>query len=248
MASNNLSPSTPTDSSTVKSATIALVGIAYFLIVDAALYVMNSRYELLVVAFGGGRSVGPYGVLAVSAFFGLGVGSLALVIGLYRGARRRWLTWIGLLLLAFWGAGMLIAGIFPADEPGSTVCHITTVRIAGIFPVDAEGCPETQYGFIHLFAILFAFLALTLAAVVLSWDFRRDEKWHGVRQWVLALALVMMIACIVFVREVLYPSNRVFDSISPGAFILAGLAAGLLWLLLMAARLRLIAIGAVARR
>lgn len=58
---------------------VAVIAIVYFLIADAILYVLKHGYELFM-ASGGGRNVEPYGLLVASAFFGLGLGSLALLI------------------------------------------------------------------------------------------------------------------------------------------------------------------------
>lgn len=69
--------------------------------------------------------------------------------------------------------GILIAGVFPANEGGSTVPHITTILVAGIFPVEVEAYPETTFSLVfHIMAILGYFFSLTIAAIVLSCRFK----------------------------------------------------------------------------
>lgn len=242
MSSSNLSPNKQAVKPIKRSATIALLGIAYFFIVDITLYVLKPGYEL-ILASAGDYDVGSYGLLVASAFFGLGLGSLALVIGLFQGVSRSGRSWIGLLLLGIWGAGMLIAGIFPASNAGSTVPHMTTVRIAGIFPVEVEAYPDTRFGWIHLLAMLWSFFSLTLATILLSWRFKQDENWHRFHRLALILALVTLAASLLFFPPFLYPSLLGYTSLRPGIFIVTGLLTGLIWLLLTATRLRFVAVG-----
>jgi len=237
MSSINFSPNRQAVKQIEGIKTIALIGIAYFLVADIALYLLNPGYEL-ILASAGDYDVGSYGLLAASAFFGLGLGSLALVIGLYQGVSPSGRSWIGLLLLGIWGVGMLIAAIFPASNAGSTVPHITTVRIAGIFPVDVEAYPDTRFGWIHLFAMLCSFFSLTLATILLSWRFKQDEKWRSFHRLALILALGMLAASFLFFLP--FSLWLAYTAFNRGIFIVAGLVTGLIWLFLTAARLRLV--------
>jgi hypothetical protein len=218
----------------------ALIGIAYFFMVDIALYFLNPGYEL-ILASAGDYNAGGYGLLVASAFFGLGLGSLALVVGLYRGVSGSRRPWLGLLMLGIWGVGMLVAGIFPASNAGSTVPHLTTVWIVGIFPIETEAYPDTRFGWIHILSMLGSFFSLTLATVLLSWRFRQDENWHGFHRLALILALVMLAASILFFLPPYF--LIAYTSFTRGIFILAGFVTGLMWLLLTMARLRYVANG-----
>ena len=218
------------------SATAALIGIGYFLIAVVASYVVNPEYTL-VRSFTavGNYDLGPHEFLVASTYFGLGLGSLALMIGLYQATPRSALSWVGLPLLGIWGAAMLVAGIFPSAKPGGTVPHMTTVLLAGVFAVTAEGYPETIFGVIHIFASFWAFFSLTLAAVLLAWGSERDERWRPLHRLGLTLALVMLAA-------LCWILAAIFRVIQMQAFVLWVLTiAGLMWLLLMAIRLRLVA-------
>ena len=222
-------------SSKPQTSTIALIGFAYFVIAVVTLYFLNPAYDL-IRSFEGNYDLGSYEFLAASTFFGLGLGSLALVIGLYRGMSRSVGTWIGLLLLGFWSVGIIIAGIFPANEGGSTVPHMTTVLIAGIFPVEVEAYPETTFSFIHILAILGALLSLTIAAIMLSWRFKHEERWHSIYRFSLMLALVMTAASILFFPAIFFGIHTEFHGFS----LIFLTISSLFWLFLIATRLRFV--------
>jgi len=129
--------------------------------------------------------------------------------------------------LGIWGVGMLIAGIFP---------------------VEVEAYPDTRFGWIHILSILWSFFCLTLSTILLSRHFKQDENWHRFYCLALILALVTLAASLLFFYELLFPSNRLFDNLSPGIYIVTSLVTGLIWLLLTAVRLRFVAVGSVSKR
>ncbi len=225
------------------TATIALIGFAYFVIAVVALYFLNPAYDL-ISSFEGNYDFASYEFLIASTFFALGLGSLALVIGLYQGTSRSVGSWIGLLLLGIWSVGILIAGVFPANEGGSTVPHMTTALIAGIFPVEVEAYPETTFSFIHILAILGAFFSLSLAAILLSWRFTHEEQWRSIRHFSFILALVMIAASIFLCQAMfLYIHTELVG------FSLELLAFScLLWLLLTMTYLRFVVVEFVSKR
>ena len=225
-----------------QTSTIALIGFAYFVIAVVTLYFLNPAYDLFS-SFEGNYDLGSYEFLVASTFFGLGLGSLALVIGLYQGMSRSVGSWIGLLLLGIWSAGILIAGIFPANEGGSTVPHMTTVLIAGIFPVEVEAYPETTFSFIHILAILGALFSLTLTAIVLSWRFKREERWRSTYRFSLTLALVMIAASILLFQAIFLSIYTEFYGFSLKLLTFSSL----FWLFLIATRLRFVAAKPVSK-
>ena len=227
------------DSSRPQTSTIALIGFAYFVMAVVALYLLNPEYDL-ISSFVGNLEFRSYEFLVASTFFGLGLGSLALVIGLYRSMPRSMASRISLMLLGIWSVGMIIAGIFPANEGGSTVPHLTTVLIAGIFPVEVEAYPETTYSFIHILAILGAFFSLALAAIVQSWRYKREEKWRFTFWLSVTLASVMTAASMLIFLVVFFSFHAELFGLGLKILTLSGLG----WLLLIAIRLRLLFMGA----
>ena len=228
--------SSANSSSRIQPASVAIIAFVYFLIVVTALYFLNPSYNLSI-SFTGNYDLGSYEFLIASTFFSLGLGSLALGFGLYQGMTQSARSGTGLLLLSIWGVGMLMAGIFPANEGGSTVPHMTTVLIAGLFPVEVESYPETTFSFIHIFALLLSFLILTLATILLSRRFKQDDKWRPIHPTALILAVVMCVASILFLLTLPFPSLLGYTSYGPVVFIIIGLVIGIIWLLLVVARL-----------
>jgi Protein of unknown function (DUF998) len=229
-------------SSKPPTATVAIIGFAYFAITVVAMYFLNPAYDL-ISSFEGNYHLAPYEFLAASTFFSLGLGSLALTIGLYQEMSRSVGFSIGLLLLGIWSVGILIAGIFPANDGGSTVPHMTTVLIAGIFPVEVEAYPETTFSFIHILAILGSFFSLSLAAILLAWRFKHEEKWRSIRYFSSILALVM-IAASIFLCQVIF----LFIHTEFWGFSLKLLTfSSLLWLFLTVIYLRFVIVKSVSK-
>jgi hypothetical protein len=170
-----------------------------------------------------------------------------LLFGLYEAMAQSARSSIGLVFLGMWGVGMLMAGIFPANEGGSTVPHMTTVLIAGIFPVEVIAYPETAFSFFHILAILGSLFSLTLGIILLSWDFKRDEKWRPIHRLAFILALLMLAASTLFFAVMFFPALRAFGGYDALTSIYVGTAMGLIWLLLVAARLRFVVVRSVLK-
>jgi hypothetical protein len=105
----------------------------------------------------------------------LGVGGLALVLGLALGVAPTGRSVTGLVLLGLWSAAQLI-----------TAC----------FPIDAPGAPPTLAGTIHGLAGL-SFVAATAAALLLARGFGRDTRWAAFSRPAAALALALLAAAVV---------------------------------------------------
>jgi hypothetical protein len=192
-------------------ATLTMVSIAYFIFALVALHFLRPDYNP-ISRFVSEYAVGPYGLLMTSAFASLSLGSLALVIGLYQGVARSGRSRLGLVLLAIWGVGVLIAGIFPAD---------------------LQSAPETTTGRLHERASGLAFLSLILATLLLSWRFKQDAHWSSFHRPAVILSLMILVALI---GLFLLNSTR-FAGLSQRIFIIALLV----WLLRTAAHLRRVA-------
>jgi hypothetical membrane protein len=113
------------------------------------------------------------------------------------------------------------------------------VLIAGIFPTDLRGAPETISGNIHNLASLLSFFSLIAATILLSRRFKQDERWRPFHRSALILSLVILATFIGFVLT----GGTEFVGLSQRIFIVAFL----IWLLLTAARLRLVTIGSISK-
>jgi hypothetical protein len=103
MASTHLLPGLKTSKRTASIATVALVGVAYFVVAIVVLHVLRSDLNPIQRPTSE-YAVGPYGWLMTSAFFSMSVASWALVIGLSQGVARPAQSRIGLGLLGLWGS------------------------------------------------------------------------------------------------------------------------------------------------
>lgn len=215
MASNHLSFSLQTRKQVANIATIATTTIAYFALIIVALHFLRPDYDpiALPTSF---YAVGPYAFLMTSAFFSMSLASFALVIGLYLGTTRQARSRAGLGLLTIWAVGVLIAMTFPIGLPG-----------AG----------PTIPGTIHRINGPLVFFCVTIGAILVSWRFKQDENWSSLHRVALVLSLVMLAAFI---------GTAVGAATESGLAGLAqriDLAALVAWMLLVAARLRRVAVG-----
>jgi hypothetical protein len=221
---------------------VALISFVYFVIVVLTLYFLNPAYSLLN-SLAGDNNLSPYEFLTATTFFSLGLGSLALAVGLHQHLFHSVRSVVGRIFLNAYGVGMLAAGVFPTNEGGSTVPHVTTAQIAGIFPVQVNAVPETTFSFIHIFAIIGSLFSLSLAALLLSWLFKQHEKWHPIHKPALILAVVMITVSILFCSVLLYPTLIGYSSlINPIILVVIGIVVGLFWLSLIAGRLHFISV------
>jgi Protein of unknown function (DUF998) len=155
-------------------AVLALASVAAFGATLVALHLL--RADVLPVAQGISHyGNGPYSWLLPVANGFLGVGGLALVLGLAFGVAPVGRSVAGLALLGLWSVAQLITAFFPIDAPGA---------------------PPTIAGTIHGLAGL-SFLAATTAALLLTRGFRRDTRWAAFARPAGALALALLAAALV---------------------------------------------------
>ncbi len=155
--------------------TLALIGIAYFVIVIVTLHFL--RPDLNPISRPTSEyAVGPYEFLMTTAFLSMSIASLSLVIGLYKGIPRSARSRIGLILLGIWGVGVLVAMSFP---------------------IDPEGSRQTITGIIHRINGPLGFLSLTLGSVLVSKSFGRDKHWRPIYRSALSLSLIMLVTFII---------------------------------------------------
>jgi hypothetical protein len=218
MASTHLLPGLQTRKQTAGIATMALVGVAYFVVAIIVLHFL--RPDLNPIQRPTSEyAVGPYAWLMTSAFFSLSAASWALIIGLYQGVAQPARSRIGLGLLGVWAVGLLIAMLFPTD-PGGVALTIT--------------------GMIHQSAGPPTFLSLTAGMILVSWRFKQSEKWRPFHRPALILSAVFLLA---FVATFL---SFVTGSGLLGLAQRIALATAVVWISLTATRLRSMALGPVS--
>ena len=189
-------------------ALLAIVGMAYYLLSVVAVHLLRPDIDPVSepVSY---YAVGPYGFFVGIAIFALGVGSLALTLGLRLGIAPPGRSRVGLLLLALYGVGQL--GV-------------------ALFSIDAESA-QTTTGLVHNIAGNISFFCFPPAVILLSLDMGKDERWRSLKRPALALSLVVLVGAIM----VLVSANVVGGfGIAQRLFLLATV----LWMLLAAIRLR----------
>jgi Protein of unknown function (DUF998) len=155
-------------------AILALTSVAAFGATLVALHLLRTDVSPLAQGISHYGN-GPYRWLLSVANGVLGVGGLALVLGLASGVAPAGRSVAGLALLGLWSVAQLITAFFPIDAPGA---------------------PPTVAGRIHGLAGL-SFLAATAAALLLARGFGRDTRWAVVARPAGALALALLAAALV---------------------------------------------------
>jgi hypothetical membrane protein len=139
---------------------IAIGCIVSFFLVVAILHALRTDVNPVRQAVSN-YAIGPYSFLMISAFFALALGMLSLALGLARGMELTRPAVVALRLLRLASIGLVVVGIFPGD-------------------VNVPHPPATVTGFVHWIAAGISFLSLMIAAFLLSYCFKGDERW----QWI----------------------------------------------------------------
>lgn len=139
---------------------IGIAGPVVFWVVSLALGIVIPWYSAIHNFVSGLSAVGtPYAFIAQLNLYVWGTSIVVLALGLHTWSRRGRRPWIGVLLLALVGIGVILAGLFQYDPDNaaalSTRGHEISTRVMMI---------STLLG-----------LPLT------SWRLGRDERWPGYR-------------------------------------------------------------------
>lgn len=153
-----------------------IVGSTYFALSVAALHFLRPEHDPTTQTISE-YAVGPYGYLMIIAFFALGAASLSLSLGIGAVRSPSRSSQVGVYLVAIWGAGILVAGIFPTDVTGS---------------------PSTPSGAIHDAASIVAFVAVVTGAILFSRGMRRDAGWPH-RSLSSGLAYAVLVGFLAFI-------------------------------------------------
>ena len=193
-------------------ALVTVVGIVVYIVIDVIAQLLPPHYNPISQAESD-LAVGPYGYLMTINFVIRGLLSFILLVGLMKGLPSRTRSSVGLLMLGIWAIGAFLLAFFPTDIAGSG--HVTL------------------HGLIHLFVAFIAFVSVAIGEFLLSLRFSVDERWQSIRTPALTIAILALIALLLlFVGPSLGLKN--IGGLLERLFL--GLA--LLWILLVALRLR----------
>jgi hypothetical protein len=161
----------PQGTTVIRSATLAMAGITYFVLVIVVLHFLRPDYHPLRQPTSD-YAVGPYGFLMTTAFFSMSVATVALIVALRQGVPPAARSRAGLVFLGLWAVGVLVAMTFPTD---------------------LDGAPQTVSGTIHQINGPLAFLSLAAGAILVSRRFKHDADWRPVYRPTLGLALLLLV-------------------------------------------------------
>lgn len=132
-------------------ALIAIVGVTWFMVGVVVLHFLRADLEPATHMISE-YAVGRFSYVQTANFFSLGIGSVALAIGLWMMQLGR----IGPALIGTWGV---------------------LAFASGIFPTDGEAAPTTT-GIIHELLGISGFVLVTISIFVFSWRFRSRSDWR----------------------------------------------------------------------
>ena len=152
--------------------TLGIVGIGASLVALIALHVLDpgrSPVEETISEY----ALGDYGWLARASDIAVGLGIIAIALGLRKTlarGKRVAASWVSLLIV---GLGFLVAAFFPTDPP--------------------EAAESTTSGAIHGMAALVTVLGLVVAAWLLRGVFARDDRYRRLARAQLWFAILITI-------------------------------------------------------
>jgi hypothetical membrane protein len=133
-----------------------MIGIGWFVVAVLALHIIEPDFSV-VDDFISDYALGDYGWLMQSAFFGAGVGTIAIALGLHKTMAPGKRVTASVVLFAVAGVGFFVA-IFKTDPKGAT--ELTTA------------------GTLHVVGSVVIFFSLLVAAWIVRGAFKRDQIWE----------------------------------------------------------------------
>ncbi len=177
--------------------TIGIAGAAYFVVSVVVLHFIQTDLdliEILISKYGLGR----FGWLLILAFLVVGVGTLALALGLRRSLAPGKGVATSVVLMALAGFGLLnygglhhiVSGLLEADHEAEATIHDLSGRLL--------------------------FFTIIIGAFILRRVFTRDTRWHGLAAAALWFALGLLVTFLLFFllpEEVTGVAQRVFVAV-----------------------------------
>lgn len=139
-----------------QAGTIGMIGIGWFAAAVIMLHIVEPEFSV-VDNFISDYALGEYGWLMQSAFFGAGVGTIAIALGFRKTLASGKRVTASVVLFGLAGIGFFVA-IFKTDPTGAT--ELTTA------------------GTLHVTGSVVIFFSLLAAAWIVRGVFRRDRIWE----------------------------------------------------------------------
>lgn len=160
------------------AAYVGLSGVFLFALISIVLHAFPTGYSVLRNPLSD-FATGNYRVLMIIAFLLLGIGVLVLDAGLAKGLGSGKRIALGVFFIAVFGASRLLVAFFPSD---------------------VDGAERTVAGRLHTLFSAFGFLAVPLAAIILTPVFDRIYErvaWASVYSTLRRLELIVVILALV---------------------------------------------------
>ncbi|GMQ86019.1 MAG: hypothetical protein BMS9Abin07_1591 [Acidimicrobiia bacterium] len=158
---------------------MGVAAVAYFVATFVVLHFVQPELDP-VEHFVSRYAFGRFGWLVTLAFVVVGVGTLALALGLHRSLQPGFRVATSVVLMSIAGVGFVGSGIFKTN------------------PLSPSGITApTATGILHDLAGFVLFVALLIGAFILRGVFARDARWHGLERSALRFALGMLFAATV---------------------------------------------------
>jgi hypothetical protein len=112
-------------------------------------------------------ALGQYGFIQTIASLIAGVGALGLAYALRQLTRGAWGSLVGSLLVAIFGAGAILAALFPTER----------------IDTPAEVWSQSAIGMIHLGISIVSFVCIIVGMFILAWTFSQQARWRSLSPW-----------------------------------------------------------------
>ena len=160
---------------------VALCGVTapvLMLVLWTVASLMRPGYDQLS-QYGSELGTGPNAIIMNANFVVTGLLIIAFAIGLFENIRGGSWAQMSSILLGVFGAGELVGGLFPCD-PGCPIAAQSVFQLA------------------HNVDAVIAFVAITLAPLLVSLGLSRDDRWRDYRSYSLVTGLLAIGLFLVF--------------------------------------------------
>jgi hypothetical protein len=167
-------------------ASIAIGGCSVFIIAVVLLHFLRPDLDP-VTNFASNYLIGSYGWVMLVAFLGLGIGLFGLAMAFYEAYSPELRPWTGIILLGIAASTVVLSGIFPDFSSEKDFALLTQL--------------EQISALVHLFAGLIGFVAIVIAALLISNRLRKAgllPNFYAALMWLAILIPVLFLTMLFF--------------------------------------------------